>query len=515
MYVLKKTKILLAATIISLNLSACGSPDTVESSSAENTVQTPATEESNSEFAGIPNITRPDSSGKFNRPFASYLGDISQIGYTEEEYFLEGNAACFTSQSELMPDGKWQMTKGTEQPYKTRILVRKPEKPEDFNGTVLVEWLNVSFGYDDAINYCSSVYDDGFAVVCVSAQATGLYGLDGLSTGLIEWDPERYGTLSIPDEYMAYDIFSQAGRAVGPNRSVNGIDPLEGLDVKRVIGIGYSQSGTWLQSYVNGVQPLEHVYDGMMLLVSGGGENPFQETDAMMFGQVREDSSIPVFLINSENESVIYQNFRQEDSTTFRSWEVAGTGHVSKSGTELSRYKAIRDGVISPVFEVYYTSAGWMTPDWGIALGAALEHMNSWIDDGILPPSFSPIEMNSDGTIVRDEYGNANGGVRLPDLEVPVASFTGTGYGFGGLETSFSADKLQRLYPDHESYVEQVTSAAENAAKQGAIPTSMISFYTEQADNVFVPEYSFEHYLEKASKVLPEAMVSGLAGNSN
>ena len=42
---------------------------------------------------------------------------------------------------------------GTTAPYVTRILVRRPAEDADFNGTVVVEWLNVSGGVDANPDY--------------------------------------------------------------------------------------------------------------------------------------------------------------------------------------------------------------------------------------------------------------------------------------------------------------------------------------------------------------------------
>ena len=62
--------------------------------------------------------------------------------------------------------------------YKTRILVRRPTNPAHFNGTVLVEWMNVSAGESapdwDFLN--PMLMRDGYAYVGVSAQALGVDG---------------------------------------------------------------------------------------------------------------------------------------------------------------------------------------------------------------------------------------------------------------------------------------------------------------------------------------------------
>ena len=44
------------------------------------------------------------------------------------------------------PRRKWSIAPATTAPYRTRILVRRPPTPAKFNGTVVVEWMNVSAG---------------------------------------------------------------------------------------------------------------------------------------------------------------------------------------------------------------------------------------------------------------------------------------------------------------------------------------------------------------------------------
>ena len=41
----------------------------------------------------------------------------------------------------------------TGNPYKTRMLVRRPANPQNFNGVVLVEWVNVTSGYNLDANW--------------------------------------------------------------------------------------------------------------------------------------------------------------------------------------------------------------------------------------------------------------------------------------------------------------------------------------------------------------------------
>ena len=90
-------------------------------------------------------------------------------------------------------DGKWTITPTTTATYKTRIIVRRPANPAHFNGTVIVEWMNVSAGESapdwDFLN--PMLMRDGYAYVGVSAQALGVDGGTGAPrvTGII--GPER------------------------------------------------------------------------------------------------------------------------------------------------------------------------------------------------------------------------------------------------------------------------------------------------------------------------------------
>ena len=101
-------------------------------------------------------------------------------------------------------------------PYKTRLVVRRPKSPDRFNGTVVIEWNNVTAGRDLDIDWFQAgayFVRAGYAWIGVSAQRVGV-------NHLREWSPARYGSLdvthggTIDDEALSYDIFSAVARAV-------------------------------------------------------------------------------------------------------------------------------------------------------------------------------------------------------------------------------------------------------------------------------------------------------------
>lgn len=75
---------------------------------------------------------------------------LASQGYQQSEYLVSGTANAYTNVNEFDADGHWQVQTSEQAAYKTRIVVNRPIDPADFNGTVVVEWLNVSAGFDAA-----------------------------------------------------------------------------------------------------------------------------------------------------------------------------------------------------------------------------------------------------------------------------------------------------------------------------------------------------------------------------
>ena len=138
-----------------------------------------------------------------------------------EEFALEGTARAFHLLDEPTPDGRWSVAEYARAPYRTRLLVLRPRRADDANGTVVVGWQNVSAGYESGAPTHGEMYE-GYTWVGVSAQEVGLYGFPAgmermasrRALPLLEHDPERYGDLHHPGDQAAFDLFTQAGRAL-------------------------------------------------------------------------------------------------------------------------------------------------------------------------------------------------------------------------------------------------------------------------------------------------------------
>jgi hypothetical protein len=409
-------------------------------------------------------IASPAIPGDASRDYTFFASDhpLAVHGYIEEEFFIEG-----TANSYVTPTGADGTVATTGNPYKTRVVVRRPASDRKFNGTVLVEWFNVSNGFDaDNLWFFAweHVLRSGYAWVGVSAQRVGV---DRLKT----WSPARYGSLSVTpggaftNDALSYDIFMQAGQAL---RNPNGIDMLGGLKAKTFIATGESQSAQRLSIFVNSVMPLGNVYDGALLLSN--------------YGQpVRPDPVVPVWKLLFEwdlqtGEAAI----RMADSAKFRTWEIAGTAHVDHH-LRLSREPLeLRDLLVSSEANLAPTCAvptiGSRVPNHYV-VDAAVDHMVRWIRDGVQPPAAPRMEIATFGPgnaakIARNTFNLALGGIRLAEIEVPTAENVGESTSGGacprwGYHKPFSLQTLQSLYPNRGRYVNDVIRVTNDNVRKG------------------------------------------------
>jgi hypothetical protein len=97
-----------------------------------------------------------------------------------------------------------------------------------------------------------------------------------------------------------------------------------------------------------------------------------------------------------------------------------------------------------------------------IFFDAALRNLDWWVRFRIPPPHADPILVAGDPPQpVLDRFGNVQGGLRSPYLDVPTSTWTGSSTGGGfcfivGHEIPFDPARLAQLYPTHGAYVRAV-----------------------------------------------------------
>lgn len=434
--------------------------------------------------AGAADIEGPITGGDFGRPFGTSSDvDPADFGYVEEEFFLSGEATTYgpAPGALLGSDGQWSVEETGAVPYRTRILVRRPVDPGRFNGTAIVFWMNTSAGFDISDFGSPQLMRRGYAHVFVSAQRQSVEGGNILgdpgTLGLKDWDPTRYGSLDVPSTDLSFGIFSQAARAVGPSRTVLPNDPMDGMVVERLIAVGGSQSAAWLATYYNAVQPIENPFDAFLIQLYFGSGNPL-ETGLEMPDRLRfrEDGTAPVMVLNTENETLSYAPARQPDTDRFRLWEYAGLNHTG--GVDgVARIDAYTEREFDFTFPVPNCGRTVDTIDSAPIAAAGLVAVDTWVRTGVPPASLPSIELIGDpAEVVRDDYGNAVGGIRIPPIAVPTATRVSPATERAniqcfllGYEIPFTDDELRHLYRSRAAYVSRVRQAARDAQRLGVL----------------------------------------------
>lgn len=450
--------------------------------------------------------------------------DLNAVGYVEREFQMNGGATAYKKSGFWGSDGRWGVSVAeTGIPYASRLLVRYPTNPAKFNGTVVFEWLNDTTGGDQDPLW-SQIYQqalrDGYAYVGVTAQAAGLKDLN-------VWDSDRY-QLASRDDFESYDIFTQAAQAIKADSATL----LGGLTPKKLIGAGDSQSAFRIDTYVNAIQPVTHAFNGFLGIgraaVAAPIGNGLIPANGPLPAFVRTDNTAPFIQVNTEGDIIELGAglIRQSDSNTLRTWEVPGAAHIDGHEAAYELATISRDQPDIPVPECQFgtpiTGTGTALdginqvnnmPLWEVE-DAALVALHKWLTQGVQPAHSPKISTTrwffAFDVVSHDRYGNALGGIRLPDIQVPIESYSALNFSkldpnslninpatllslvqqtldtlfvtgeitdvnlrsaglcmLSGFFLPLSKSTLTQLYPTHSSYVSKFTTAANAAVTAG------------------------------------------------
>ena len=438
--------------------------------------------------AAVPTVTGPIPVTATSHPFGAadqelVPEDLARYGYVEEEYLVSGTANVYD-----WPAAGPAVVRTPNVPYTTRILVRRPAKASHSSGNAVVEMLNPTNRFDLNIGWSimrKQLLRSGDTWIGITIRPISVDALKN-------FDPQRYGALSFASPYppgdpnrcatgveagtergLGWDINSQVGEWIQSDAKSN---PLRRV-IRRVYGFGYSQTGGYLNTYVNAIHPLDvqrrgkPVFDGYFIAVAGGafvGLAPINACQATPPASdprhVTRNVGVPVIRAMSQSDYLTGITARRPDSDApgdrYRHYEVAGAGHASPF--ELY-YSAKPEDIVKagrPVPPMNCNEGPRSRFPTSVAFDAILQNLELWVDRGITPPHADPIEV-VDGQPVLDEHGNVVGGVRSPYVDVPTSTWHGnaTGASFcfiAGWEEPFSAQTLQTLYPTHGTYVSKV-----------------------------------------------------------
>jgi hypothetical protein len=249
-------------------------------------------------------------------------------------------------------------------------------------------------------------------------------------------------------------------------------------------------------TYIDALQPQSKgVYNGYFVysrFATGAqlSQAPQPAINPPAVALIRTDLTVPVFMFETEADVAVlgYVSARQPPTKYIREWEVAGTAHydtyglvesMTDDGNGVADVKTF-DTMIDPVSSFdggaiscpVPLNAGAHTYE----LRAAVVALNKWIITGI-PPRQSPrLEVAGPGSYVTNSLGEAEGGIRTPQVAAPIAIVNGTGdtssAGGGfcklfGDTIPFSAVKLAQLYPTHADFVKKWDAAVAADVAEG------------------------------------------------
>jgi hypothetical protein len=401
-----------------------------------------------------PVVTDPPVAGAHGYPLWDSWFDLAPLGYEEHEYFISGTATGGAAPAA----------------YTTRIIVTRPTNPARFNGSVLLDWTNVTAQFENAVDTVEAheyLLREGWATVHVSAQSAGI-----CCTPLTPkvWDPVRYETLSHPGDAYANSMFSQIAQAID---SPVGLDPLGGLPGPRLlIAAGQSQSAGKLDTYARQEQPSAGIIDGF--LIHGGGSKSWPAPPA-----------VPVLHLLSDQEAA--PAAPTQSGNNYRMWEIAGAAHSDfwigyhQEAGQGPRFAGGPKQPASADHDLHATAGNYgevphpmqatcilagATFPMRYAVSAALSHLDTWVRTGVVPPESPRFQFNGTA-LARDQYGNALGGIRLPPIDVPVAQYRSTDCVLGGLTVPFTEVQLKQLYPTHADYYSQMQARTATSVVAG------------------------------------------------
>lgn len=437
--------------------------------------------------------------------------DLAAIGYIEEEYFISGKVNVY----------QWDQpgpakVRTPDVPYCNRIIVRRPLEIAQASGNVFVEIINSTSTYDSTPLWYAShdkFLRDGDIYIGMTSKPIAIQALK-------RYHPVRYAALSwanplpeekrgsTPGDYMppgipgsfpesedglVWDMISQVVALI---RSDRGTNPLKNLKVEKVYGIGASQSALILTTYINAfhrcVTIQSHsgpVFDGYLLTV-GAYPLPIHQEAEVLFpsGDLRIPichCNVPVIRIMSESDFRSmgpwpFLEARRKDSDAledrFRLYEIPGSCHTNYYTIQ---FRSNQDQ-LAIIGQATASTSEYIPNDLPsqYIFNGALVNLDLWVRNGTLPPKAPWIELDSTiekdafGNLVpviqRDQFGNALGGLRMPYLDVPIATYTmnAPDNPLLGQKVPFTTELLQRLYGSKEQYFEHVTQKVDELVEK-------------------------------------------------
>ncbi len=366
---------------------------------------------------------------------------LSAFGYEVTEYFVTGTA--------------------NGQPYKTRLVVRRPADDARFSGLVLAEAMHFS-GAAHMFEFTSTyTMSSGHAAVEILVTSPAQFKAENQA---------RYADLQVAAG-QANEILAQVGALVRTGRT------LGGARVRKMVLAGTSMSAGVVINYlpaqaVYRTPGMERIYDGFLPTSVGLNTPPNVDVPIIEMPTMLEVSS----------GGITDREDGDEPGQQYRLYEFAGMAHIDTRDSVRMKPNPCSQPLSEFPHQAY------------VAVG--LNHLLQWVDRGVVPPRAPRIQFDRGAAagpgMVLDAYGNPRGGIRNPYVDVPIARYGlrppaispvipnpsayiaagGQGAanlmcGLSGTEVPLPASTLRELYQTRADYVAKVDKRVNELEKEG------------------------------------------------
>lgn len=264
---------------------------------------------------------------------------------------------------------------------------------------------------------------------------------------------------------QSFDIIAQVAAAVR-----KGLPRLPETAARTLLLAGISQTGGVTRRFVTDHHAAQSarlghaVFDGYLPGASGGDALPDIEVPVMeILGESEMQSVRRPCRVSGQVRGLSH---RREDSATFRLYEVAGMAHRE------TRYMSEKD--VQRLRSCPLPEGGrWSSFPNSHVYSGMLQLMVRWVEEGHSPPP-SRVLKTEQGTaeLMRDQWGNALGGLRTHFTDIPrhqliAATPVGRPSWYHGSEVPFNTDTLRRLYSNADQYRFRANEQIERAMAEG------------------------------------------------
>jgi hypothetical protein len=427
--------------------------------------------------------------------------DLKAIGYVEEEFLVAGTANVYD-----WPGPGPAVIRTAGVPYVTRVLIRRPADKTRFSGNAIVEMLNPSNLFDLNLGWAISGREmarRGDAWVGITAKPVSIATLK-------TFNPERYASLAMANPLpvsdpancstlatdsarttengLVWDIHTQVGAWLRSRSASNPLlyrtDAAAPHPVQRLYAWGYSQTGSFLYTYVNAIHPLvvkedgRSMFDAYLIAVASAPTPINQCAPAIVAGDPRRfirNAGVPVVRVMSQSDYLSGISARRPDSDVapdlYRNYEIAGSAHATPDELNFAAASADieKGGRAVPPMDCNEGPRSRF-PNWP-AFNAILRNLDNWVRTGTPAPRAEPILVD-DGKPVLDRFGNVVGGIRSPFVEAPTSTWFGNSTGpsfcrIAGHEVPMDRTVVKTIYPTPDEYVRAVVASASRLVVEG------------------------------------------------